>query len=473
VLAERAPEAAMARLDRQYARRRASVSQTPEGTVRLFAEGPGLDAELLATAIDAFRRPDATGEHRSPEQRTWDALIDVASAALRAGDAPANRRVSPHVSVVIREDTLAAARGAAETVHTGPQPFDELCRLLGDATVAAILAREDWLPLEVSGQTRYIPAGLWRALQLRDETCVWPGCDQPARWCDIAHLDVPYRRQGRLTLATSALLCRRHHRRYDRGRHSYRLIDDRPVICHPDGTPLNTTDARAGPDPPATTAPPAQPATPTLFATETRGAYHARPGAAAYPDNPTRDGPAECQDVRSRAVAAFASWSAYSFHLWPTWARIQRISISGRVCTSSYSGRTRSRFSTGPVLRFQPRSAQPAAHSLTVRTTRFESEYTMTGVPGGTSSMPACSAISSIRLFVVCRSPPLASARIRSSSTQTAPQPPGPGFGLAEPSVKTPVVGLSSTDTEVGRCAPLPREPPPLPPRAPLPRAPR
>ncbi len=202
LLAEHDPDAAMERLDTQHANRRAAITQTPSGTTVIRGEGVGEDAEILHTAVDAFRRPDAADEQRTPEQRTWDALIDVASAALRAGEAPANHGVVPHVSVLVNDHVLRDQRGAGELEHTGPLPYDELTRVLGNSRYAAVLTDVDWLPLGVSHQTRYVPVGLWKALRLRDETCIWSGCDMPGRWCDVAHFYVPYRHQGRISLET-------------------------------------------------------------------------------------------------------------------------------------------------------------------------------------------------------------------------------------------------------------------------------
>lgn len=263
-------EAAMARLDRQYAQRRASIATTPEGTTRLFAEGPGLDAELLHTAIDAFRRPDARDETRTSEQRTWDALIDLAAAALRAVDGPTRHGVRPHISVVVRDEQLAAERGSGDGEHSGPIPYGELRRIFGDTVLSMTLAGANWLPLAVSGEVRTVPAGLWRALVARDRSCLWAGCDMPARWCDVAHLVTPYKDGGRLAPDTAGLLCRRHHRRYDRGGHSTRFVDGRPLLVRDrdgatvGGVPSMGVPAGAGQsrgDPPSRSAPPPDGAT--------------------------------------------------------------------------------------------------------------------------------------------------------------------------------------------------------------------
>ncbi len=146
-LAELDHAAAMADLDRAYARRRASLTQTPAGTTVVSGEGPGLDAEILHTAVGAFRRPDARDERRNPEQRTWDALIAMAQAALDAGTAPTVRGARPHVLIRLNDQTLREQVGVGTAGHTGPLPYGELVRVLGDAQLAGVLCDSRWLPL--------------------------------------------------------------------------------------------------------------------------------------------------------------------------------------------------------------------------------------------------------------------------------------------------------------------------------------
>ena len=276
LLAEEDSDAAMRRLDAQHAKRRATVAQTPAGTTVISGEGVGEDAEILHTAIEAFRRPDAADERRTPEQRTWDALVDVAAAALRAGEAPENHGTIPHVSVLIDDRVLRDQRGVGELEHTGPLPYEELTRILGNSRYAAILTDTSGLPLQVFHETRYVPVGLYKALRVRDETCIWPGCDMPGRWCDAAHFDVPFRRDGKLSLEGSGLLCRRHHRQLDHGPYVVRFVDRLPVVYHRNGAPLVAESApaapvRAGPPSGGTPRPPGD------TSAESRGPYDAAP----------------------------------------------------------------------------------------------------------------------------------------------------------------------------------------------------
>jgi len=156
----------------------------------------------------------------------------MARAALAAGEAPANRGVRPHVTVVVDWEAIAAQAGVAEAAWMGPLPFLEIRRLLADCDVGRLIVDADGLPMEAGQAVRTVPAGLWRALTVRDGGCVATGCDVPAAWCDVMHLGEPYRFDGRLSLANAALGCRHHHRLYDRGSWELTWRDRRPTL-HP------------------------------------------------------------------------------------------------------------------------------------------------------------------------------------------------------------------------------------------------
>jgi hypothetical protein len=76
------------------------------------------------------------------------------------------------------------------------------------------------LNTELTAQVYKVPADLREQVQLRDRTCVFPGCARPARRCDVDHIiaydhdaDSEGRRQpGPTTTSNLACLCRFHHR---------------------------------------------------------------------------------------------------------------------------------------------------------------------------------------------------------------------------------------------------------------------
>lgn len=217
LLARTDHEAAAAADERRHARRHVRAAETPDGMLALNALLAGVDKEIVQTAIDAYRTPDAEGEHRTPEQRTADALVASLRASLDVGRAPTQHGIKPHVIVVIDLSDLGAAKGTAEGMWSGPLPADEIRRLSHDATITRVLVDARSVPIEVSEGRRTVASGLWKALLARDRGCRWPGCQAPPAWCDAAHGRVPYRDNGRLSLENGLLLCRRHHRKVDNG----------------------------------------------------------------------------------------------------------------------------------------------------------------------------------------------------------------------------------------------------------------
>jgi hypothetical protein len=258
LLAQLDHDAAMGDEQRRHARRTGRMTPTDDGMLAIHALLSGLDAETVATAIHAFRRPDAPGITRTPEQATADAIVDMAAAALRAAEAPAKHGIRPHVTVDLDYEALLRQAGVAETVWMGPLPFAEIRRLLADCGVSRLLVDPDSTPVEAGPETRDVPNGLYRGLLRRDGGCIGIGCDAPAAWCDVMHLDHPYRFQGRLSLSNAALGCKLHHRRYDLAGWQITWQHGRPTL-HPPGRPPQPPGAPGGGTPTPPTDPPAPP----------------------------------------------------------------------------------------------------------------------------------------------------------------------------------------------------------------------
>ncbi|HET6877962.1 MAG TPA: HNH endonuclease signature motif containing protein, partial [Jatrophihabitans sp.] len=66
------------------------------------------------------------------------------------------------------------------------------------------------------GRTRRLATHKQRlALAARDGGCSFPGCTRPAAWCEAHHV-IPWRLGGRTDLANLCLVCRFHHREFER-----------------------------------------------------------------------------------------------------------------------------------------------------------------------------------------------------------------------------------------------------------------
>jgi hypothetical protein len=83
----------------------------------------------------------------------------------------------------------------------------------------------------------------------------------------------------------------------------------------------------------------------------------------------------------------------------------------------------------------QPLRCHPFSHSSTPRRTYWLSVTIATIGDSAVSRSASMAARSSMRLFVVRRSPPPASTTRPSGNSMCTPQPPGPGFPMQEPSV--------------------------------------
>lgn len=124
-----------------------------------------------------------------------------------------------------------------EAAWTGPLPWAEVRRHLIDVGVSRLLVDAAGLPLEASEAVRTVPTGLWKVLQVRDQTCIAQGCTIPAVWCQVMHLDEAHRYDGRLSPTNAACGCTTHHRLLDRHGWKVSWIADRPVLHHPDHPP--------------------------------------------------------------------------------------------------------------------------------------------------------------------------------------------------------------------------------------------
>ncbi len=135
--------------------------------------------------------------------------------------APCDATIVPIVSG--RVDPVVLDQLAARPPDAGQTARDlvlaDAVRLLsGPGGLAAALragmpfpvAASASLPLDIGRATDTIPAHLRRAVNVRDRTCRFPGCQQPAAACDIHHV-IWRTRGGRTQLINLVLLCRFHH----------------------------------------------------------------------------------------------------------------------------------------------------------------------------------------------------------------------------------------------------------------------
>ena len=191
-----------------------TLSQTYGGRTVLAANLSSTAAEIVTTAVHALTDPPADTDRRTAARRRADGLVRMAELALaqlgkQNPDGPVRAR--PSCTVVIDWPTLHNGDlGRMDGEYTGTLHPSDVERLLCDCTVARVVTGPTSMPIDVSPNRRTIPAGLRRALVVRDQGCRYPGCRKPAGWCDAHHV-IHWRHGGRTILINLVLLCDHHH----------------------------------------------------------------------------------------------------------------------------------------------------------------------------------------------------------------------------------------------------------------------
>jgi hypothetical protein len=201
---------ALAEANHAYQRRYFHISEPQDGMVRLDGV---LDVEggtILRGALQKFMTP-VKDDARSYGQRSADALVEL---GRQGGSGSKRDGAGPRPQLIIRAslDTLAGTPGApaGELDGGGTVPAETVQRHACDSAITRITGQGE-LDQELNHASRSIPASTRRALEARDQHCVFPGCSRPTSWCDGHHL-VWWIKGGATTLPNLALLCRPHHR---------------------------------------------------------------------------------------------------------------------------------------------------------------------------------------------------------------------------------------------------------------------
>ncbi len=129
-----------------------------------------------------------------------------------SGGAPGRVTVNTQINVTIPIDSLAGLSDTPGTLSGyGVLPADLVRRLAaGDTRWRHILTdRATGAVLDVGTWSYRPPTALDRHVRTRDVTCRFPGCQVPARECDLDHL-IPFP-QGPTNAENLHALCRRHH----------------------------------------------------------------------------------------------------------------------------------------------------------------------------------------------------------------------------------------------------------------------
>jgi 5-methylcytosine-specific restriction protein A len=201
------------------------------GWIRGELDAPTFEA--VATAIDALSKPHPD-DTRPLEHRQADALGEICEFALRHnGSLPDTGGERPQVRVTVDLERLqAGVTGAFLDTGAGYTP-GQLRMLACDCGVIPAVLGSNSEPLDIGRATRTIPAGIRRAVAIRDGGCAYPGCDRPPAWCDVHHCH-EWADGGDTSLDNCVMLCRSHHRVIHTTEWSVRIRDGHPEFIPPE-----------------------------------------------------------------------------------------------------------------------------------------------------------------------------------------------------------------------------------------------
>jgi len=183
----------------------------------------------LRAALEPLARRAGRDDDRNREQRLADALVEAVTHRL---EGPQNQ--GPHLQVTTSLETLLGLRGApaAEMEFSLPISSKAVERLACDCTITRILLGSDSTVIDVGRAKRVISGPQRKALSVRDQGCVWPGCDRPASFTSGHHL-AHWINGGPTDLHNLVLLCYRHHWMVHEGEWQIVRSDDGRMLTIP------------------------------------------------------------------------------------------------------------------------------------------------------------------------------------------------------------------------------------------------
>lgn len=214
-----------------------TLSRVGDGTSRLTGLLPDLHAAMLRSALEAYAAPrrqtatsrgvptgdgtsavfDIDGDHSDEDlgiltqpQRFGRAFCEMLEH-LPTDELPHHGVANASVVITLDHDQLLSGLGEATLDTGGAITAGQARRLACNAQL---------IPAVLDGPSRILDLGLSKrlfdrhqrlALAIRDQGCIWPGCDRPPSWSEAHHFTA-WSHGGPTDLTNGCLLCGFHHR---------------------------------------------------------------------------------------------------------------------------------------------------------------------------------------------------------------------------------------------------------------------
>lgn len=192
--------------------RKLNLTTYEDGSIAFDAILDPEGGAVVKAAIEPLAQRHGRDDFRDVRQRRADALVEICSHVMDEGAVPQTNGHRPHLHVTTTLETLLNCTGAAASELENGALISgvSIQRLACDGTMVRVLLDSESMVVDVGRAKRVVPVATRRALNIRDDGCVWPGCDRKASWTQAHHL-IHWAEGGATDLANLVLLCRRHH----------------------------------------------------------------------------------------------------------------------------------------------------------------------------------------------------------------------------------------------------------------------
>ena len=225
----------------QLARQEAKVWTDREGMVHLRATFAPEDGTWVKNALDLVLGPRIGGprfvhgkaaaaattlveNERSTDQIRASVLVDLLKTGALADENAILSQKRPAVQVVVTAAELARPDGGGVAFIQGtgiPVSMNMVSRLACDTGLVPIVRNADGSPLDLGREVRLYTRAQRVVIATLQGGCVAPGCDAPASFCEVHHLQ-HWSEGGKTDINDGILLCRFHHMQLHN--HGHRII---------------------------------------------------------------------------------------------------------------------------------------------------------------------------------------------------------------------------------------------------------
>jgi hypothetical protein len=222
-------------------RRGFTLVDLPNGGSKPLGEFTPELTMLIRPVLDALSAPESAGEDlpdtRTAMQRQHDALLELSHLALRSGTLPDQGGCPVTVMITTTAEDMAKAAAGERVIvadsYGNRIPLGTVLDLGAEIQFGSVTLSMTGGILNYGKTRRLASCEQRRALGVRDKGCAFPGCRRHASWTEVHHILEWLRDNGETNLINLVLLCRYHHRHFEKAGWIIKMADTGVPVFYP------------------------------------------------------------------------------------------------------------------------------------------------------------------------------------------------------------------------------------------------